>query len=137
MGLVTAMKMSPYNARLETPDGEVHHGRLFVVAVGNGRQAGGGFQLAPDALLNDGLLDVLGVVDVDVTQLGAVFAELANLTAPTNKFVRSTKLAAFRIESDDPLQMNLDGEPMRDTAFDFRVVPSALRFILPAGAPFR
>jgi diacylglycerol kinase family enzyme len=33
MGLVTAMKMSPYNARLTTPSGQIHHAQLFVVAV--------------------------------------------------------------------------------------------------------
>jgi lipid kinase YegS len=135
MALATAMKMSPYHARVTTPDGEDHQGQLFVVAVGNGRQAGGGFQVAPDAVLDDGLLDVMGIVDVEVTQLGTVFAELANMTAPGNKYVKYAKLSAFRIESDEPLQMNLDGEPMRDTTFEFRVIPRALRFILPPEAP--
>ena len=135
MGLVTAMKMSPYHARVTTPDGGIEYGRLFVVAVGNGRQAGGGFKVTPEATLDDGLLDVMGIVDVEVNQLGAVFSELATISSPSNKFVRFARLPAFRIESDLPLQMNLDGEPMRDTAFEFRVLPRALRFLLPTDAP--
>jgi lipid kinase YegS len=135
MGLVTAMKMSPYHARLILPDGDVYRAELFVVAVGNGRQAGGGFQLAPNAILNDGLLDVMGIIDVEVTQLGTVFSELADLANPDNKYVHYAKLSAFRIEVDEPLQMNLDGEPIRDTGFAFRVLPGALRFVLPSGAP--
>ena len=135
MGLVTAMKMEPYHALVATPEGDTHEGNLFVVAVGNGRQAGGGFQLAPDAVLNDGLLDVMGIVDVDVPELGAIFGELGNMTASGNRYVKYAKLSAFRIESDRPMQMNLDGEPLRDSAFDFQVLPRALRFILPSDAP--
>ena len=79
------------------------------------------------------LADYSGVWEF--SELGAVFSELANLTGPDNKYVHYTKLAAFRIESDEPLQMNLDGEPLRDTAFDFRVLHRALRFVLPPDAP--
>ena len=135
MGLVTAMKMEPYHARVTIPNGEVVEAELFVVAVGNGRQAGGGYRVAPDALLNDGLLDVMGIVDLDVKQLGAVFSELNDMTAPQNRYVKYARLAAFRIDSDQPLQMNLDGESLRDTSFDFRILPRALDFILPKGAP--
>lgn len=132
MGLVTAMKMSPYHAKLSTSDGQLHQANLFVVAIGNGRQAGGGFQVAPHAILDDGLLDVMAIVDVEVGQLGAVFKELSDLEADANRFVKYTKLSEFRIESAEPLQMNLDGEPMRETVFDFTVLPRALRFRLPA-----
>jgi YegS C-terminal NAD kinase beta sandwich-like domain len=34
-------------------------GRFVAVAIGNGRQAGGGVPLCPDALLDDGLLDLM------------------------------------------------------------------------------
>lgn len=135
MGLVTAMKMSPYRARVTTPDGQVKHGNLFVVAVGNGRQAGGGFQVAPTALLNDGLLDVMAIVDVEVGQIGAIFSELSSLDSKSNKYVHSAKLSEFQIQSDEPMQMNLDGEPMRDSAFEFCVLPKALRFCLPSQCP--
>ena len=74
-----------------------------VVAVGNGRQAGGGFQVTADAVLDDGLLDVMGIVDVEVSQLGTIFGELANMKAPENKYVHYAKLPAFRIESDNRL----------------------------------
>ncbi len=135
MGLVTAMKMSPYRVRVTTDDGEIGRGDLFVVAVGNGRQAGGGYQVTPRALLNDGLLDVIGVVDVEVSNLGGVFGELADVASDKNKYVRYSQLSKFRIESDSPMQMNLDGESTRNTTFDFRVEPGALRFLLPEGAP--
>ena len=45
------------------------------------------------------------------------------------------ELESFRIETRQPMQMNLDGEPTRDTSFEFEVLPRRLPFILPAEAP--
>ena len=40
-------------------------GRFVAVAIGNGRQAGGGVQLCPDALIDDGLLDLMILPELD------------------------------------------------------------------------
>lgn len=49
-------------------------GGLLVLAVGVSRQAGGGQQLCPDALLDDGLLDVTYVLDNGIDKLlGSLF----------------------------------------------------------------
>jgi diacylglycerol kinase family enzyme len=105
------------------------------MAVGNGRQCGGGYQVAPKALLNDGLLDVVVVHDVQVQQFGFVLNELLNLTAETNQFVTYKQVPAFTLESSRPLQVNLDGEPYRDTTFQFEVRSKSLSFILGPDAP--
>ncbi len=39
------------------------------------------------------------------------------------------------IETDQPLQLNLDGEPMRDTHFEFEIISACLPCILPAHSP--
>jgi len=135
MGLVTAAKMNPYECRFTTPDGTVGEGALLLMAVGNGRQCGGGYQVTPNAILNDGLLDVVAVHDVEVPQLGSVLNELLNLTAEGNQFVTYKQVPAFSLESNRPLQVNLDGEPYRDTKFQFEVIPQALPFILGPDAP--
>lgn len=76
-------------------------------------------------MLNDGMLDVLGVVDVDITQFGQVFSELNPMTQPNDQFVGFSRLPAFHIESATPMQMNLDGEPIQSTTFAFSVIPQA------------
>ncbi|MEX2112829.1 MAG: YegS/Rv2252/BmrU family lipid kinase, partial [Pirellulales bacterium] len=53
MGLITAAKMTPYEGQLITPDGAERHSMLLM-AVGNGRLAGGGYAVTPRAILNDG-----------------------------------------------------------------------------------
>lgn len=136
MAVVTAAKMSPYQARLIAP--EVHReGLLLMMAVGNGRLSGGGFQVTPKALLDDGLLDVMIVHDVELANIGSVLNELLNVGAHENQHVSYDQLAEFTIESDEPLQMNLDGEPIKDTTFHFEILPRCLPFILPARAPLK
>jgi len=137
MGLVTAAKMDPHECRFTAPDGTTGEGKLLLMAVGNGRQCGGGYQVAPDALLNDGLLDVFVVRDAEVPQLGLVLNELLDPAAEANKYVTYRQLPSFSLESARPMQLNLDGEPFHDTSFQFTVMPQALPFILGPKAPLQ
>ena len=136
MGVVTAMKMKPYQATF-TAEGQSEDGLMLILAVGNGTQCGGGFQVAPKALLNDGLLDVLVVHDIEVGKMGLIFNELLNLDDPTNQYVSYVQVPALQINSDRPLQLNLDGEPVRETHYSFEVLPRCLPFVLPANAPLK
>jgi lipid kinase YegS len=137
MGLVTAAKMNPYECRFTLPDGTASEGLLLIMAVGNGRQCGGGYQVTPHALLNDGLLDVVAIHDAEVPQLGLVLSELLDLRAKSNQFVTYRQVSSFSLESSRPLQLNLDGESYLDTSFHFEVLPKALPFILGPNAPLK
>ncbi|CUS82541.1 lipid kinase, YegS/Rv2252/BmrU family [Candidatus Kryptonium thompsonii] len=59
----------------ETPEMEVYidgkkiKEKIFLVAVGNGKSAGGGFLLPPDAKINDALLDVCLVNDLSILRV--------------------------------------------------------------------
>lgn len=134
MGLVTAAKMTPYRARIRLEDRE-HVGNVLLLAVGNGRQAGGGFPVTPHALLNDGLLDLMVVHDVEVAEFGSMLSELLDMRATDNKYVHYRQLDSFELETEKPLQLNLDGEPFRGTSFSFRTLPGRLMCVLPESAP--
>ena len=135
MGIVTAAKMNPYECRLTVPNGEVYEGLLLILAVGNGRQCGGGYQVTPQAVLNDGLLDLVVVHDAEIQQLGLVLNELSDLSAETNQFINYLQTPRFTLESSRPLQLNLDGEPYLDSKFNFEILPKALPFVLGPVAP--
>lgn len=137
MGIVTAAKMNPCQCRFETPDGTAREGAVLVLAVGNGRQCGGGYQVTPHALLNDALLDVVAIHDVELTQIGLVLNELMDMRAESNQFVTYRQVPSFTLESTQPLQLNLDGEPYRNTKFQFEVLPGALSFVLGSEAPLK
>ena len=137
MGVVTAAKMTPYDCRYRLPDGATGEGQLLVLAVGNGRQCGGGYQVTPQAFLNDGLLDVAVIHDVELQRFGQVLDELLHPTAEANEFVTYDQGEGFVLESSRPLQLNLDGEPYCDTSFEFQVRPQVLPFVLGPDAPLK
>jgi diacylglycerol kinase family enzyme len=64
-----------------------------------------------------------------------LLSELMNLGAAENRYAIYRQIRSFRIEAEQPLHMNLDGEPILGTAFNFEVLPRRLSFILPQSAP--
>ncbi len=136
VGLVKALTMTPHAGKIVTPDGEFE-GAMMLLAIGNGRLAGGGFQVAPRALLDDGLLDLVVVPDVDLPETGPLFAEMVRLETDEPHRMLYKQLPSFELHSNQELPMNLDGEPIRDTTFRVTVLPRRLAFVLPADAPLK
>ena len=111
-------------------------GATYVFAVGNGRQAGGGFQMCEHALVNDGFLDLMIVPDVPYDQALALLRELLSPPPHTNyQSVIYRQVPWVEISSTAGLSMNLDGEPLTADTFRFEVAPRAISCFLPAGAP--
>ena len=133
MGLVRVLKLEPYTGRVTLPDGTVTEWQMIVMAVGNNRYAGGAFEVAPKADPTDGLLDIAALAPARAADLKQISAELADPFNPENRLLFYRQLKSFVIESDRPLHMNLDGEPMTDTRFAFKTHPRALSVVLGPG----
>jgi len=134
-GLTHFTSIRPARGRLSGP-GLEWQGAFLVLAVGNGRQAGGGYQLCPDAILTDGLFDVRVVPQLPAVEfarsLGSLFAN--GLDAVRQKVVGG-RVPWLEVETDEPFQTNLDGEPMTATRVRYEVLPHALQMKLPPGSP--
>lgn len=138
MGVATAAQMTPHRCTVTLPNGETRKGDIFVLTVGNGRQCGGGQQVAPHAFINDGLLDLMVVHDVDLLNFGNLVNEWISLGDESNQNISYAQLPSFRIECEKPLQINLDGEPIREKIYEFRAIPEAIRLVVPnTGAPLK
>ena len=107
-------------------------GKFLVLAVGNGRQAGGGHVLCPLAQLNDGLLDVSILPDVELADLSTALGNLlrGGLAAVEQTVIRA-QVPWLEIRSETPLNINLDGEPIAGHEFRFEVQAGAVRAHLP------
>jgi YegS/Rv2252/BmrU family lipid kinase len=134
VGVVTAAKMEPYEGRV-AGGGESAEGAFIALAVGNARQAGGGFQVTRKAFLDDGLLDVMAIGSFETKDLGIVLNELQDFDNPSNQFVHYRQVDSFELEITSKLPINLDGEPYRWDRIAFKVHPGALRVVLPEGCP--
>jgi diacylglycerol kinase family enzyme len=128
-GLVQAINFAPFQGHMTLP-GETLESEVIVGAVCNGRQAGGGQQLAPAAMIDDGLLDLVALHTFPVEALQEVIAEL--IGPETN----STYVKRFRVpwaewSSEKVMPINLDGEPIGEKKVRFEAVRGAIRLVVP------
>lgn len=132
-GLIHALDFEPYPCRALTPDEEFSE-QLLVGAICNGRSAGGGQPLAPDALLDDGLLEIVMINRSTLADAPQVVQEFKNPGA-TGKFIRRFQSPWLECESDHEIPVNLDGEPFSAEHIRFAVQPGAINVVLPPDCP--
>lgn len=134
-GIARLGRIEPTPARLRGPGFE-WAGEFIALGVGNGRQAGGGQALCPEALIDDGLLDVTVVPELSgevAATIGAVVSE--GKAAALEQVAARARLPWIEIESRQPLPLNLDGEPVQARHFRIDCVPDRVRMALPADSP--
>lgn len=132
-GVLQAFNFVPYKSKIKTPDFESDKTGV-VAAVCNGRQAGGGQVLAPKALINDGLLDVVIISEVPLIDMPVFFDEIKNPSSQ-GRYVKYFKTPWIEGESEKIIPVNLDGEPYKNKKIRFEVVPNAIDLILPEHCP--
>jgi len=126
MSLLTHRNAS---VRLRLDDGPVLRRRVRTIAVANGAYLGGGMWIAPNADVNDGLLDVVTIGDVS-RWLG--IRSLPMLYRGTHGRLAQVEFGRARrveIESDEPIGVEADGELAGNTPAVFEIIPAALQVI--------
>lgn len=102
----------------------------FMLTIGNTSDFGGGFKVTPQALPNDGVLEVCLIKKVNL------FQRLLHLDAVTKgkhmhlPFVEPFSGKKFRIEAKQELPCHMDGECYSWNKFNVEVLPNALEIIL-------
>ncbi|MGW4437086.1 diacylglycerol/lipid kinase family protein [Streptomyces sp. NPDC004596] len=124
----TAAGYPPYPGRVTVDGRVVHEGPTVLANVGGGRYRGGRFQVLPDSLLDDGLLDVCviggGIPAADVPGLTL---EAAHMDHPATVYARGRRITVERTDGGR-LPLEHDGEYQHgigDSA-TFEVLPGAL-----------
>ena len=117
---------------VRTPEG-VDKGRTIFAALSNGIQAGG-FQLAPQARLNDGLLDLFSVPDFGLEQLPIVMRDIRGLKRGAEpRIVRYEQVKWLQVDADRKVPISPDGEEFEATQFRAEALKQRLPFVLPEG----
>jgi lipid kinase YegS len=130
MGAILAINVHGYRGTLSLPEREIT-GSSPVAIVGNGRQTGGGIQVAPRACIDDGLLDVLVVRQITPTALLAAARELQRLS-PDGEYISYFQAPWVEVHPEEAIPVNLDGEPLCFSSVRYEAVPKAIRLIVPS-----
>jgi lipid kinase YegS len=133
MGAILAFNAHHYHGRLILPDREIT-GSGPVAIVGNGRQTGGGVQVAPRARIDDGLLDVLVVRQIPAIALLTAARELQELS-PDGEYISYWQTPWAELYPEEVIPVNLDGEPAQFSSVRYEAVPRAIRLIVPPTCP--
>ncbi len=124
LGLVGEARGARCRATLDEAELEVP---LLAAVVTNGRLYGGLVPLAPDARLDDGLLDVVLFEGADPLQFAAHVARVLAGQHRRDPAVRMHQVRTLRVESlGPPLPVQADGDPCGTTPLDVTLEPRAL-----------
>ena len=123
----------PFAVRLELDDGSVLELRdLMQVAVGNGRHYGGGLTVSPNASIDDHLLDVYAVEQGHLRDHVSIARLLRTGHLVEHDRVHHVTARRLRLVTDEPIEVNLDGEVAATTPATFEVDRNALHVVVPA-----
>ncbi|MCP3432416.1 lipid kinase YegS [Stutzerimonas stutzeri] len=109
-------------------------GEFLALGIGNGRQAGGGQLLCPQATIDDGLLDVC-IVPAPADAVGTLGTLLSGGLLGVDAVSVSARVPWLEVEAPTAININLDGEPFTGASLRFDVRPRALRLHVPSESP--
>ncbi|HND88860.1 MAG TPA: diacylglycerol kinase family lipid kinase [Saprospiraceae bacterium] len=125
------LKYTPKTCRIELDDRVVIE-KCFAIAVANGPMYGYNFQIAPDALLDDGLFEVVVLKDTPRWQYFAAVPSMLNGKIYEAEFVEHFASRRVRISAEGQNFVHLDGEGLViDGDLNFEIQPQALRILVP------
>jgi diacylglycerol kinase (ATP) len=120
-----------HEARL-TLDGRVIEARTILVAVALGTTYGSLFRLTPDAVLDDGLFDVIWSEEVNRAEVLRLIPAALRGTLARRRKVHTARAREVEVVLQDEIPAHVDGEMLADTRhFRARVLPRTLHVVGP------
>ena len=123
-----------WQMKIETSEESIDSDVLMFV-VGNGAREGGGFNVTPDALVNDGIFHYAMIPYINKAMMMRLIPEVMRGTHGKFKQVRMGTLTSMHLVADSPLVIHTDGEVYAGststvTDLNLSIHPSALRLII-------
>ncbi|MDY0341716.1 MAG: diacylglycerol kinase family lipid kinase [Coriobacteriia bacterium] len=120
-----------HRVRVSWDGAEPQETDVLILATTIGSTYGGGFKITPDAIPDDGLLEVctidpLGLLQALLRLPFVVFGKHTQM-----KVVHMSRHRSVVIESDDPMPAQIDGEVIVGRRFEIEVLPAAIECIVP------
>lgn len=128
--LLCLLKSKIVNCEIKI-DEEKINAEIFSMSVGIGKYNGGGMMQLPNAVPDDGLLDITLIKKISKFD---VMKQTKNLYDGT--FIKHPSVALYQgkiveITSNTPVNLELDGESVGQSPFCFEILPKALKVFIP------
>lgn len=125
------LNYEPKDCRLEI-DGKIVEEKCFAITVANGPMYGYNFQIAPDALLDDGFFEIVLLKDAPRWQYFAALPSMLNGGIYEQSFVQHFHAKRLKISCEGENYVHLDGEGDKMTGdLNFEIMPKCLKILVP------
>ncbi len=107
----------------------------LMLTISNGNFFGGSFHIAPDARLDDGMLDAVSIYDVGPINRARLFARIAKGQHRGHDQVGTFQSPKFTVTFETPVRYEVDGEVLvlEGTSLEIEAVHKALNVFVPSG----
>ena len=123
-------ELRAYRTTIVFDGAETMRANLYNVIVANGRYVAGGIPVAPEAIINDGLLDVFLIPEKPKTELTMVVAQILLGKHVGNDAIIYRRAATIEVNSKPGMWFNVDGDLVGNEPALFEVMPGAMQFIV-------
>jgi diacylglycerol kinase (ATP) len=146
-GLKTYMKVTamnfvsakPYAFEVQAGDRSIIT-EAFFISIANSNQFGNNFTIAPQASLNDGLLDIVIVKKMNkllfplsvLSQIRGINARQDFIDSPGKKNILYFQTRSLSIINHNNAPLHIDGDPKNTASrFEIKLLPHAIRLLQP------
>jgi YegS/Rv2252/BmrU family lipid kinase len=109
-----------------TIDGKVFQRDYIFAEICNSTKTGGNMIMAPDAKIDDGLLDVILLNNISKLNLLKVFPQIFKGTHVLDSHVETFKCKQIRIVTETPQRLTPDGEVFGTTPIEVSILPNKI-----------
>jgi YegS/Rv2252/BmrU family lipid kinase len=103
-------------------------GKKLLVDISNGRRAGGGFHIAPEAKADDGLFDIIIADALNAFQCLRYLPVIEKGKHLHLSFIHHFQTKKLLVESDSVVQYHLDGEYGEAKSLSIEIFPAKVNF---------
>lgn len=118
-------------------NGEELTGSFALVCICSGRFYGGGYNPVPEAVPDDGALDILVINGVSLFKAADLIGRYsAGRYREMGGYARYFSADRIELESDRPMCVNIDGETDETRHAVFSLIPGGIDFVFPEHSSF-
>ncbi len=113
-------------------DGQEIHSKILFIAISNGKIYGGRFKITPEAILDDGLLELCVVAEMGRFKYLSIIPKVFKGTHTNIKGVNFYRAKEVVIQSSEPVLAQVSGEVIEgQNEFRITLLPKSLKLIVP------